>query len=281
MYKLFFLLILLSCKSSETQTEQPSTQFRFKELYVQNKSGLHLRSEPKKNSNSLGLIKQNEQVTLLNYTNQMEKIDSIEGEWYQVKYKDQVGYMFSAYLDIFQIKTWKDKETEHERISKITEFENYKIKYLKEEEFLGKCYLEIIKNSKLICKKTIEYCGNFFMKKDEFYLAKGFASGGDAFFAKYLWNLENCSEKILIASKSNILFDKNGKEYFIDSKKEYLVDKNGKEYVILTETDYDLTKRKYKHKITCDGKIIYDADRVENDSYEIKNCKIKFKKDKN
>lgn len=223
-----------------------------------------MRSEPKKNSNSLGLIKQNEQVTLLNYTNQIEKIDYIEGEWYQVKYKDQVGYMFSQYLDIFKVKTWNDKDDKFDRTLKLAEFENYKIKILKEEMHTGRCYIEVFKNSKLICKKTVEDCGGFFMKKEKIYYTQGFACAGDASFAEYLWNFHNCSERILIFSKSNILFDKNGKEY-----------------VILTETDYDLTKRKYNDKITCDGKTIYDGDRLDNDSYEIKNCKIKFKNGKN
>ncbi len=260
MYKLIFFLILFSCNSPEKEDKQASNQFRFKELYVQNNSGLHLRSEPKKNSSSLGLIKQNEIVTLLSYTNQMEEIEYKEGEWYKVKYKEIVGYMFSPYLDIFKVKT------EPERTTKIAQFENYKIQFLNEEISEGKCYLEVYKNSKQICKKTVENCHTFYSKKDEFYLAEGFGDDGIGFQSSSFFNIDNCSEKLFKYSSQN-------RESYLNKKFE--------EYYIFEDIDYDKNTNKYNHKIQCDNKIIYNGDRLEYDSYEIKNCKIKFKKKKN
>ena len=90
----FFLLLLCSFSLN--------AQFLTKQLFVA-ASALKLRQEPNRTSKVLATMTNGEPVQLLE-DNAMEnsslydQIDSIQGRWVKVQYKDKSGYAFSPYL---------------------------------------------------------------------------------------------------------------------------------------------------------------------------------------
>lgn len=237
-------------------------------LYIQPISGLHLRSSPSKQAPSLELVKRNEAVIVLKYTEIIETIDRNEGEWYKVKYKNMTGFMFSPYLDIFKIKILKDNYG-LEKFFKYAKYDNLEIKIMEEKTHMGDCEIEIYRNSKLVCKKKFDVCNKIFTVKDEYYYVLGFGDGDAGFYEEGILNIEDCNSSIKNSYYS-------AKIYSEDPKNVYSL-----------TTYFDQEKNKFFSKIFCNDENIYSGDRlgtfngysfkIKNKDYVLKDCKLSIK----
>jgi len=96
------LIIAISCKEAKADDKQiviskPLKKARI-ELYVFSPTGLNLRENPSIKAKAIKTIPFNESVEFLNESNFEEEINSIKGKWFNVKYKELTGYIFSSFL---------------------------------------------------------------------------------------------------------------------------------------------------------------------------------------
>ncbi len=80
------------------------------QLYVMANSGLTLRMEPNKNSESLGVVNYGSSVQVLNQPEgiqNIEKLNWVEGKWIFVEYDGVTGYMFDGYLSDLPIPIYE------------------------------------------------------------------------------------------------------------------------------------------------------------------------------
>lgn len=101
LYVLIICLFLVSCGGGKAGTESDGNSknnVTLAEATVSAKSGLTLRATPKKDGKQVTLIPTSEKVSIIDKNGPQETIEGKSGNWYKVKYKDQEGYVFSAYL---------------------------------------------------------------------------------------------------------------------------------------------------------------------------------------
>lgn len=69
---------------------------------INSESGLNLRKGPSLNSQKILSIPKGAEIQLCQRYTHPETIDGLEGSWFKSLYKDKVGYLFSAYIDILK-----------------------------------------------------------------------------------------------------------------------------------------------------------------------------------
>ncbi|MCR1795357.1 SH3 domain-containing protein [Leptospira sp. id769339] len=77
--------------------------------YVISKSGLFLRTEPSVGGKKITLIPKNEIFEVLDKNGIEDSIESIQAQWWKVKYKDQSGWIFSGFARKFDEQFYDPK----------------------------------------------------------------------------------------------------------------------------------------------------------------------------
>lgn len=68
------------------------------------KSGLTLREKPSAKSKSITVIPRNQEVGILNFSDDAMVINGVHGSWCQVRYGKKEGYLFSGYINFSMAK---------------------------------------------------------------------------------------------------------------------------------------------------------------------------------
>lgn len=94
---LSFVLVFF-CKKEEV----PLVTTLSEDFFVFTNTGLHLREKADRNSESLGLISRGTEVKILGKTDTKEKIEGMDGTWWNVEADGKKGFMFSAYISRYK-----------------------------------------------------------------------------------------------------------------------------------------------------------------------------------
>ncbi|MDX1959514.1 MAG: SH3 domain-containing protein [Leptospiraceae bacterium] len=273
-FTIFILLSIFFCSQKENETTEPKKSLnpKMNKLFVQARNGLILRSEPSKKSKSIFIVPWNSEVEIQEHTGVLETIENRKGEWYKVKFKNKIGFMFSTYLDIFTAKRELitiEGDT-GEKFSKKGEFGNYKINVFEDNSYKGSCFMEVFENSKLICRFDYVSC-EFYSQNGTFYRQSNFGDAGAISIDIYELDISTCTEK-------NKIF---GYQIMDGS---YLCGDNSNFYKL--ESNFDQATNSYFSKLSCNEKIIASgkielADeigsckvKIENDEFQMEACKL-------
>ncbi|MCR1793767.1 SH3 domain-containing protein [Leptospira sp. id769339] len=82
----FYLTVLLGCFSN------------YQSAYVNNGTGLGIRSAPKLSSKKMGIIPYKGEVKILDKDQRLVHIDGFENYWYKIKSEEGEGWVFGGYL---------------------------------------------------------------------------------------------------------------------------------------------------------------------------------------
>lgn len=115
MKKIFlFVFFAFSCRGEVYPKEIK------KYFYIFPKSGVNLRKEASVKSQIVKNLPYRSIVELKKVTDSWEKIDNIESKWVQVDYKENIGYVFGAYLIESYPLTERELIGKFERITSST-----------------------------------------------------------------------------------------------------------------------------------------------------------------
>ena len=102
-------LVLFSCSKEEKLKPIPLPPAPISALEEQwgivTSHFLRIRENPEKGAKILAHLRRGAIVEILTRTTKAEKIDDIEGYWYQVDYKGLKGWVFGGYIKEFESKS--------------------------------------------------------------------------------------------------------------------------------------------------------------------------------
>ncbi|GHT71977.1 hypothetical protein FACS1894110_25950 [Spirochaetia bacterium] len=113
----FLILLLISCKKVDNthkgpfgngnsdfienkinNNENTNKSIEVELMFVNSPEGLRVRSEPNINSEKISLLKNGQEVSILNKDMNNVEIDGINGNWYLIQTEEITGWVFSGYL---------------------------------------------------------------------------------------------------------------------------------------------------------------------------------------
>jgi hypothetical protein len=147
MWILPLLLIFLQCSTTVQDLITPPPPFSFVPVFarVKNKSNLILKDSPTNNASSIEsiMVPDNYIVLATNRTSSRETLNNHEDYWYEIKYKDKVGWVFGKYLDFSEEEVLQSRSLpivennpELTNFKKIKKFYDENLKFIKYEQAL-------------------------------------------------------------------------------------------------------------------------------------------------
>ncbi|WP_061209502.1 SH3 domain-containing protein [Leptospira borgpetersenii] len=94
--KIIILLLIFSAIMCDRNNKEE--KFSVKNLYVVPESGIKLRKDPNLTGKVIELIPKDTMIIILGEANDEVEIDKIKGKWFQARFDDKEGWVFSGYL---------------------------------------------------------------------------------------------------------------------------------------------------------------------------------------
>ncbi len=101
MYALIVFIFLYSCQTFQIENPPPPFTFASSPARVKINSKSHLRDAPNANGNLIdqGILAENYIVIAMKRTDFRDTVNGFEDYWYEVEYRDKIGWVFGKSLD--------------------------------------------------------------------------------------------------------------------------------------------------------------------------------------